>query len=110
MLSERIGKGVQTFRIKGFENLYTEVMDFGPDHENFLQSRKVIKLKSENKYYAMVEIPYKDVEQFIVLLENCNFEFFNDIDWVNVAKTTESCLWIGPQFESRFINLDICGG
>ncbi len=101
MLSDKIGKGIQTFRIKNFNNLFTVVEDLGPDFPNYLNERKVVKLISENKYYALVEVPYKDIVQFIVQL---NDNELNVIDWKLIAKSTERLLWRGPKLDDRYIN------
>ena len=101
MLSNLIGKGVQTFRIRNFNQHFEEVKDFGPNCLHYLDARKIVKLKTEGKYYALVRIPFKDVEEFIVQLENENFD---DIDWEKIGDIAEHCRWKGPKLDKRYIN------
>jgi hypothetical protein len=84
-LSKRIGIGVQTFRIMDIDRYFTLVKDLGPDYNKFLDSRKIVKLKCQDVYYALVGVPDKDMEEFVVRI-NTDLE---SLDGSEFAATTE---------------------
>jgi hypothetical protein len=101
MLSHKIGIGIQTFRIKNFWGLFSLVEDLGPDYEKYLESRKIVKLNDEDEYYALVQIPYKDIEEFVIRIDKT---ILSIIDWNNIAEISSKCRWRGPKIDKRFIN------
>lgn len=99
-LSKAIGDGIQTFRIRNFEQHFSIVDDLGPDYANYLESRKIVKLIDEDILYALVRVPYKDIEEFVIRITTD----INSIDWKEIADRTEKCRWRGPELDQRYIN------
>ena len=98
-LSKVIGIGVQTFRIRDFNQNFSVVEDLGPDYPNYLAFRKIVKLVDEDVLYAWVGVPYKDIEEFVIRIAD-----IVSINWKEIADTTEKCRWRGPQLDARYIN------
>ena len=99
-LSKAIGEGIQTFRIRDFDRYFSVVEDLGPDYANYLESRKIVTLDDEDILYALVRVPYKDVEEFVIRITTD----IDSIDWKEIAKRTEECRWRGPELDLRYIN------
>ena len=99
-LSKAIGDGVQTFRIRDFDQHFSLVEDLGPDKKNFLMSRKIVKLVDEDLLYLLVEVPHKDVDEFVVRLT----EDISKINWRELARSTAKYQWRGPDLDPRYIN------
>ena len=99
-LSEAIGDGVQTFRIRDFDQHFSIVEDLGPDHKNHLASRKLVTLVGENLLYVLVEIFYKDLEEFVIRIN----DDVSKINWKEMARKAEQYRWRGPSLDSRYIN------
>lgn len=100
-LSIKIGKGTQTFRIRDFKKQFSEINNLGSDRKNFLKSRKIVNLTAENKLYVLVEVTYKDIEEFIIPIDDQNI---TDIDWAEIVKKTSSLRWRGSPIEDKYIN------
>jgi len=99
-LSKAIGDGVQTFRIRNFDQHFSIVEDLGPDYANFLESRKIVNLIDEDILYALVRVPYKDIEEFLIRISTD----IKSINWKEIADRVERCRWRGPQLDQRYIN------
>ncbi len=99
-LSIAIGDGIQTFRIRNFDQHFSLIEDLGPDRANWLESRKILKLNDEDVYYALVEVFYKDFEEFVVKITID----ITSINWKEIADRTKNYRWRGPQLDARYIN------
>jgi hypothetical protein len=99
-LSKAIGDGVQTFRIRNFDQHFSIVEDFGPDYADYLESGKIVKLIDEDILYALVRVPYKDMEELMIRITTD----INSINWREIADKTEYCRWRGPELDQRYIN------
>ncbi|MFT3895021.1 MAG: hypothetical protein QM730_25630 [Anaerolineales bacterium] len=99
-LSKAIGEGIQTFRIRNFDQHFSVVEDLGPDRANWMRSRKIVKLNGEDIYYVLVEVFYKDFEEFVVRITTD----LETINWKEIADNTEKYRWRGPVLDSRYIN------
>ena len=99
-LSKAIGDGIQTFRIRNFDQHFSVVEDLGPDRANWVKSRKIVKLNGEDIFYALVEVYYKDYEEFVVRITTD----LESINWKDIADRTEKYRWRGPGLDSRYIN------
>jgi hypothetical protein len=98
-LSKAIGIGVQIFRIRNFDQHFSVVEDLGPDYPNFLESRKIVKLIDESVLYALVRVPYKDIEEFVIRIADAE-----SINWKEIVDKTEKCRWRGAELDKRYIN------
>ncbi len=98
-LSKLIGMGVGTFRIRDFDKHFSVLEDLGPDYPNFLESRKIVKLIEEDVLYALVQVPYKSMEEFVIRITDPKA-----IDWKEIVEKTKNCTWRGPQLDPRYIN------
>ena len=98
-LSKAIGVGVQTFQIRDFDQHFSVVEELGPDWPNYLASRKIVKLIDEDLFYAWVGVSYKDIEEFVIRINDVT-----SINWKAIAETAERCRWRRPRRDLRYIN------
>ena len=96
----KIGKGVQLFRVKDPENSLIQLEDLGPDYEKHLGSRQIWACKSCNTLYAYIEVPFKDIEKFIIRPDSQNKTNWN---WEHFGNIAESCRWKGSHSEKRYL-------
>ena len=97
---DKIGQGKQTFRIPDFWNYFMNVTDFGADYKNLYESRKIIKLKDHDIYFALVRVPFNDIEEFIIRIPTCDPD---KVNWDEVMKVCEICRWRGPTLEPKML-------
>lgn len=96
----RIGRGAQTFRIRGFANKFEMVADLGPATELFLESRIVCSCKACNRCFALIRVLEKDVEEILVAVFWQDWSFWN---WAEIASEGVSCRWRGSEVDERYV-------
>ena len=96
----RIGRGVQTFRIRGLNKKFQVVSDLGPAHELQIESRAVCQCRLCGRYFALLKVPVKDLEEFLIPVESSLWHFW---DWSAIADAAPSCRWRGPAVDVRHV-------
>jgi len=100
-LSEAIGKGVQLFRIRKPMRHFEELADLGSMSDVMIAGRKVWRLKGSKIHFALLSIPYKDVEDILVRADSPDWSEWN---WKALAEIADGCRWRGPKMDTRWIN------
>ncbi len=95
-----IGLGVQTFRIRDIDGQFEKIETLGPDYPKYLASRAVWVCRSCAKYFARIQVPYKDIEEFLIPMENSDWQSW---DWGQLAERSNRCRWRGSQLDSRYV-------
>jgi hypothetical protein len=99
-LEQRIGKGVQLFRVRFVRWHFKKIADLGPLHDKMISGRQVLKLKGTDALYALLTIPYKDEEIILVRADNPDWAQW---DWEQLARIASECRWRGPHLDKRWI-------
>ena len=92
--------GVQLFRIRNPKNYFEEIAVLGPLPEAMIGERRIWKLKDENVFYALLEIPYKDVEKILVKAPSADWNKWN---WEDLASIADGCRWRGSKLDKRYV-------
>jgi len=95
-----IGPGVQTFRIRDIDGQFKKVETLGPDYPKCLESRAVWICSSCAKYFARIQVPSKDIEEFLIPMESGDWQSW---DWGRLAEQSNQCRWRGPKLDSRYV-------
>lgn len=99
-LEKAIGRGVQLFRVMSPSQHFEEITELPALTKYYIGRRRVWKAKSEEAWYALLTIPYKDEEEILVRAPDSNW---SEWDWENLAKIADGCRWRGPQLDSRIV-------
>jgi hypothetical protein len=100
-IEQRIGKGVQLFRVRFAERYFEELADLGPLNERMIAGRRVWRLKGTDTTYALLTIPYKDEEKILVRVDNPEWTEWN---WEQLAEIADGCRWKHPALEKKWID------
>jgi hypothetical protein len=96
----RVGPGVQTFRIRGLRTKFEVVSELGPAEELQIESRAVCRCRSCGRLFALVQVPVKDVEEFLIAVDSSFWKFW---DWAAIADAAPSCRWRGPTVDASYV-------
>jgi hypothetical protein len=97
---DKIGAGVQTFRIRWARLKFRVVERLPPLREELIESRAIWACRRCGRMFAVVRIPFKDLEEILV---RPTFQAASDWDWNAIASTAESVRWRGPAYEPRVL-------
>ena len=95
-----IGIGVQTFRIRDISAHFEKVADLKPDLANYLDSRSIWTCRSCGQFFACIQVPFKDAEEFLIPMSSPDWQAWN---WSLLPEIAEKCRWRGPQLDARFV-------
>ena len=96
----RVGRGVQTFRIRGLRKKFEVITELGPASELQIESRAVCQCRSCGRFFALIRVPIKEVEEFLMAADSSFWKFW---DWSSIADAAPSCRWRGPKVDTRFV-------
>lgn len=99
-VSDAIGRGVQLFRVRSPERHFVEIAELPALQTLCIGRRRVLKARSENVWYALLTIPYKDEEEIIVRGPSAQWENW---DWAELADVADSCRWRGVGSAPRYV-------
>ena len=99
-LAQRIGLGVQLFRIRHPERFFEQVADLGPMFEESIGRRRVWRPRETPFFYPLLTIPYKTEEEILVRAHDGGWQSW---DWRRLAETADGCRWRGPDQDARWI-------
>jgi hypothetical protein len=98
--SDRIGNGVQLFRIRDPQSIFDVVEELEPDHTIFIAARAVWRCKFCGDLFAYLKIPYKDEEEIIVRAKNDKPATWDRSELVHLAGSVR---WRGSRVDKRWV-------
>lgn len=99
-VSDAIGRGVQLFRVRVPNEHFIEIAELPALSTPPMGRRRILKVRDENVWYALLTIPYKDEEEIIVRGPSAQWE---DWDWRELAAIADSCRWQGVGSAPRYV-------
>jgi len=95
-----IGDGVQLFRVRNPDKYFLKQIDLPGIPEFWIDRRQVWKIKDSDFWYALLGIPFKDIEDILVRAPDSDWQRW---DWKSLADIASGCRWRGPELDSRYV-------
>jgi hypothetical protein len=96
----KIGVGVQLFRIRNPESSFEIVEELNPDYSKFIGARSIWRCKECGDLFAYLKIPFKDEEEIIVRAKSDDPTTW---DWAELVDLAGKVRWRGPELDERWV-------
>jgi hypothetical protein len=100
-IEERMGRGVQLFRIRHPGRHFEQLADLGPLHGSLIGGRRVWRIRGTDVFYALLVLPFEGDEEILVRAPDGEWE---EWDWAALAAAAEGCRWRGPELDARWVD------
>jgi hypothetical protein len=98
---ERIGEGVQRFRVRFPRLKFRRIEDLGSDHEHFVAARQVWRCRRCDRLFAFIRVLLDKGEEDFILRPDSNH--WIGWEWDRLADRCESLRWRGPHLDRRHV-------